>query len=257
MKQKGQDFTFKPITENKFRFRCHKDIECFTRCCRKLNLLLTPYDIIQLKNRLEIPSGVFLEEYTNTRLDERNRFPMVYLKMSDDSEKKCPFVTHEGCTIYEDRPGACRIYPLGRAAAKPDVKRDSIERFFVVSEDHCLGFNEDKEWRLDEWMANEGVDEYNRLNDKWMEIITSTRSLGPDKDITRKIQMFSMASYNIDRFREFIFNSKFFDLFEVEQGLKDILSTDDKELMLFAFKWLRLSLFGEKTIGIKNGGTPT
>ena len=256
MKEKDHNSTFKPIKDDRFKFRCHNDIECFTKCCRKLNLLLTPYDIIRLKNRLEIPSGTFLEEYTDTRLDERSRFPMVYLKMNDDEEKKCPFVTPEGCTMYEDRPGACRIYPIGRAAIKPDGKRDSIERFFLVSEDHCLGFNEDKEWSLDEWMANEGVDEYNRLNDKWMEIITSAQSLGPDKDITRKIQMFSMASYNIDRFREFIFKSRFLDLFEVEPELKEILSSDDKELMLFAFKWLRFSLFGEKTIGIKNGGTP-
>ena len=252
MKEENQDLSFRPIINNRFRFRCHKDIKCFTECCKKLNLLLTPYDIIRLKNRLNIASYTFLQDYTETRLDDRSRFPMVYLKMREEEEKRCPFVTPEGCTIYEDRPGACRIYPLGRAATKSDSKRDAVERFFLVSEKHCLGFNEDKEWTLEEWMRNEGVDEYNALNDQWMEIITSPKNLGHEQDATRKIQMFSMASYNIDRFRDFIFESRFFELLKVESELKDRLAYDDKELMLFAFKWLKFSLFGEKTIQIRD-----
>jgi Fe-S-cluster containining protein len=254
MKEDKQGISLSAIKDNRFRFRCHKDIECFTRCCKKLNLLLTPYDIIRLKNRLSLSSDIFLENYTVTRLDDRSRFPMVYLKMREDTAKSCPFVTSEGCTIYEDRPGACRIYPLGRAATKPEGKRDAIERFFLVSEDHCLGFNEDTEWTLEEWMGNEGLYEYNEVNDKWMEIITSTGSIGEEKDMTKKIQMFSMASYNVDRFREFIFKSRFLELFEVEPGLIDKLASDDKELIIFAFRWLRFSLFGEKTIGLKNLG---
>ncbi|MDB9822085.1 YkgJ family cysteine cluster protein [Deltaproteobacteria bacterium] len=252
MKEENQDLSFRPVTDNRFRFRCHRDIECFTRCCRKLNLLLTPYDIIRLKNRLNILSDIFLEKYTITRLDERNRFPMVYLKMRDDHYKSCPFVTPDGCTIYEDRPGACRIYPLGRAAARSEGEKKTIERFFLVSENHCLGFNEDREWTLEEWMENEGVDEYNAVNDQWMEIITSDKDLGQGKDINRKIQMFSMASYNADRFREFVFKSRFLDLFEIESELVDKLASDDRELIIFAFRWLKFSLFGEKTIQIRN-----
>ncbi|MFC1866997.1 YkgJ family cysteine cluster protein [Thermodesulfobacteriota bacterium] len=251
MKGKDEDLPIKPIKDNRFKFRCHKDIECFTECCGNLNLILTPYDIIRLKKRLNVSSDIFLEDYTETRFDNRSRFPMVYLKMREDKDGRCPFVAHEGCTIYEDRPGACRIYPLGRAATKADGKRDATERFFIVSEKHCMGFNEDKEWTIEEWMGNEGVSEYNALNDKWMEIITSSENLGQNKDLTRKIQMFNMASYNLDRFREFIFGSRFLDLFDVESDLKERLASDDRELMLFAFRWLRFSLFGEKTLQIR------
>ena len=61
-----------------------------------------------------------------------------------------------------------------------------------------------------------------------------------------------MASYNLDKFREFIFKSRFFERFEVESELKSKLASDDVELMKFAFDWLKFSLFGEKTIQIKN-----
>lgn len=176
---------------------------------------------------------------------------MVTLRMDHDEKKKCPFVTKEGCTIYEDRPGACRIYPLGRASLKPYPEKNAREKYFLVNEEHCLGFQEDKEWTLEEWMAHEGVNEYNKMNDKWLEIITCRKSLGSDKDSGRKLQMFFMASYNLDRFKTFLFNTKFFKLFQVEQDLEEKLASDDVELMKFAFDWLKFSLFGENTLKLK------
>jgi len=242
---------FKPIPGNTFKFRCYKGIQCFTKCCADLNLVLTPYDILRMKNRLGISSDNFLDKYTDQETDSQSRFPMVRLKMNQDEKKRCPFVSSSGCTIYEDRPGACRIYPLGRAATKPDVQRNALEKFFLVVEDHCLGFQEDREWTIQEWLKNEGVYEYNAMNDQWLEIITSQKSLGPEKDHNQKIQMFFMASYNLDRFREFVFKSKFFELFDVETDIKERLASDDVSLMKYAFDWLRFSLFGNKTMQVK------
>ena len=75
--------------------------------------------------------------------------------------------------------------------------------------------------------------------------------LGPEKDVPRKTQMFYMASYNLDKFREFIFKSRFFDLFQVESDLKEKLDSDDVALMKFGFDWLKFSLFGDMTIQIR------
>jgi hypothetical protein len=204
-----------------------------------------------MKNHLGLSSDQFLDTHTETRLDKHPRFPMVMLKMQSDPDKKCPFVTAEGCTIYEDRPAACRIYPVGRAALKVDRHKEAKEKFFMVHEEHCLGFREDRTWTLQEWLADQGVDEYNAMNDGWLEIITSPKSLGPEKDIPRKIQMFFMASYNLDRFRQFIFGTRFFDLFDTDPEQQKRLGTDDVALMTFAFDWLKFSLFGEKTLSMK------
>ena len=241
---------FKPLTDNLFRFSCHKDVPCFTKCCAKLRLILTPYDILRMKNRLAISSDDFLERYTDTVIDNHSRFPMVRLKMKKDPEQACLFVTREGCAIYEDRPEACRLYPVGRASAMVKEGTDARKKFFMVEEAHCQGFKENRTWTLDDWLNHEGVRRYAGMNDQWLAIVTSSKSLGPKAHIPRKHQMFFMASYNLDKFREFIFKSGFFDRFQVDSDLKEKLDSDDVTLMKFGFDWLKFSLFGEKTIQI-------
>jgi hypothetical protein len=243
---------FKSLTGNKFKFRCHPGIPCFTQCCADLNLVLTPYDVVRMKHRLALPSQDFLERFTVTKMERRPRFPMIHLKMNPGKDKTCPFLSARGCRIYEDRPGACRIYPLGRAALKVDREPNTREKLFVVAEKHCLGFQEDKEWTIDEWMTNEGMNEYNVMNDQWLEIITSSKSLGRPEAVHGKMQMLLMASYNLDAFREFVFKSRFFERFTVSTALKNKLATDDVELMKFGFDWLKFSLFGERTLQIKS-----
>ena len=177
---------------------------------------------------------------------------MVKLKMREGQKQACPFVTNDGCSIYEDRPEACRLYPVGRASAMVDGEKDARKRFFMVAESHCQGFKEKHEWTLDDWINHEGVREYSSMNDQWLGIITSPKSLGPKTHLPQKHQMFFMASYNLDKFRGFLFKSGFFDRFQVDSDLKERLKSDDTTLMSFAFDWLKFSLFGEKTIQLKS-----
>jgi len=244
---------FRPFEEKTFRFNCHKDIACFNKCCAKLQLLLTPYDIVRIKNRLSLGSDEFLEIHTDTVIDQQNRFPMVRLKMKEDGT--CPFVTKEGCAIYEDRPEACRLYPLGRASALVVSGKRATEKYFLVQEDHCLGFQENKIWTLPGWLAHQGLDQYHPVNDPWLEIVTSHENLGTEW-AARKFQMFFMASYNLDRFRKFVFDSHFLDLFEFPSESKKRLGTDDVTLLGLAFDWLKFSLFGEKTLRVKSPDAP-
>jgi hypothetical protein len=58
--------------------------------------------------------------------------------------------------------------------------------------------------------------------------------------------MFYMAAYDLDRFRSFVFDTRFLDLFEVDEARVEALRTDDVELLEFAMDWLAFSLFGEK-----------
>ncbi len=239
---------FEPLKRSHFRFLCHRDMECFTRCCAALSLVLMPYDILRLKNRLGLSSEKFLNAYTEMRFDRHPRFPMVVLKMKDEEGGKCPFLTSEGCAVYEDRPSACRIYPIGRAAMNPGNAAGTQEKYFVVREEHCLGFSEDHDWTIEDWLADQGLKEYDEMNAAWLDIVTSNQSLGPEKDIPRKLQMFGMASYNLDRFRGFVFKSRFLDLFDVSTELRDRIDSDDNALLAFAMDWLKFSLFGMKTM---------
>ena len=42
--------------DSTFRFSCHPGVACFNRCCADVNIFLTPYDVLRMKNRL----GIFL-----------------------------------------------------------------------------------------------------------------------------------------------------------------------------------------------------
>jgi len=114
-----------------------------------------------------------------------------------------------------------------------------------------MGFQEEKTWTVSQWLNHEGMPDYNRMNDDWTRIIHSPQSLG-SQDNQKKIQMFFMVSYNLDAFRKFLFQSRFFDHFRVEAELQERLAESDTELMKFGFKWLRFSLFGEPTLRIQS-----
>ena len=62
-----------------FKFKCHPGISCFTQCCRGINIILTPYDVIRLKRRLDLPSDQFLAIYTEPHLLEKTDLPIAEL----------------------------------------------------------------------------------------------------------------------------------------------------------------------------------
>jgi len=125
------------------------------------------------------------------------------------------------------------------------------EFYFTVREDHCKGFEEPQDWTVREWLADQGVEEYNRLNDLLMELyVIKARgnkvSLGE-----RHIQMFMMACYNTERFRDFIFKSTFLKKFELAPQIADRLQHDDVKLLEFSFDWLKFALFNEPTMRMR------
>ncbi len=236
--------------ESKFRFSCHKGLSCFTKCCRDVNIFLTPYDVLRMKNALSLSSEEFLEKYTIPLLLKEQKLRLVVLTMREDENKTCPFATAEGCMIYQDRPWPCRMYPLGMGSP---MKVGDEEDFYFIAEKSfpCLGFEQDKEWTVGEWLTNQGADVYNIKSRPYKEITSHRffrdgKELGPSKD-----QMFYMAFYDLDRFRRHLFEGKFFNLFDVEKEVIERIRTDDEELLEFGAKWLKFSLFGENTIGVK------
>jgi Fe-S-cluster containining protein len=240
----------RPISDGGFSFACRNSLSCFTKCCANLDLILTPYDVLRLKTRLDCSSGVFLENYTFSAIDETYGVPSVRLRMKDDELRRCPFVTPDGCSVYEDRPGACRIYPLGRAASKVHVGLKAGSYYFVVKEPHCLGLAENKRWTVDAWIIDQGLQVYNEMNDLFLDV-TAGRQANHLKSLgERKLQMFYMACYSLDDFRRFILQTTFLNKFDIPKDEIIRLKTDDAALMRFSCLWLRFALFGEKTLPV-------
>jgi hypothetical protein len=57
--------------------------------------------------------------------------------------------------------------------------------------------------------------------------------------------MFFMASYDIDRFRSFVFDSSFLQRYSVDEPELAKLRSDDVALLEFGLKWLKGLLFRE------------
>jgi len=230
--------------DSKFKFKCHKGVKCFTKCCRNINIILTPYDIIRLKNCLSLSSEDFLAIYTEPQLLEKTDLPVVTLKLMDDELKSCPFVRDDGCLVYSDRPTACRYYPLGVAALAHKEGSDADDFYFFVNEPHCLGFEEDKIWSVGEWRIDQGVDIHDEINSGWADLIVKKRSFPQNIMLTEKSKkMFFTASYDAEKFRRFIFESSFLTLYNIDDKTLEKIRSDDVALIGFGFRWLNSVLF--------------
>jgi len=237
--------------DSKFKFRCHPGVSCFNECCADVNIFLTPYDIIRLKNRLGITSQEFLDKYTIIPFDKNLPYPAVLLAMREEGKKACHFVTEKGCSVYEDRPWACRMYPLGMASPKDAGATPAMNEFyFLLKEDICKGFCEEREQTVSDWLNDQGIIEYNEMGELWKDLTLHPYFQAEEGMVPEKIEMFFLVCYNLDRFRSFVFESSFLKKFEIEQETIDKMKGSDVELLKFGYRWLRFALFGEKTMDV-------
>jgi Fe-S-cluster containining protein len=236
-----------------FEFSCHPGIKCFNKCCGDVNIVLTPYDVLRMKKRLGITSTEFLEKHTLLPVSKDMKTPMVLLRMNEDEDKTCLFLTEKGCGIYTDRPWPCRMYPLGLAAQRDTEDGWRGERFyFLLRERGCMGFDEQKKWKVSEWLENQGLDEYDEWGEAFKEL--TLHKFFEDENAVlapEKMHMLFTACYDLDKFREFVFESTMLERFEIDEDFLDEMRYDDEALLRFAYLWLRFSLFGEKTMKVK------
>ena len=228
--------------EHVFKFKCSQNVSCFTQCCQDVTIVLTPYDVLRLKNGLKISSDQFLDDYTIIRPQPKRLIPLVLLKMNDQ-DKRCPFITQKGCTVYQDRPWACRMYPL-------DMNDDGTFRL-ITDASRCFGLKEEGTWRIYEWLMDQGIIPYDEMNDLFSEITSPLRAQELDIENPDIAKMTFMALYNLDKFRNFVFNSSFLDRFDVDPIKIVKLQKSDEELIKFAFDWIKFGIFGQKVLRVK------
>lgn len=237
-----------PLGKSHFRFKCHQELSCFMKCCRNVDMLLYPYDIIQLKKILNIRSDEFLEKYTRVVQGDNPYFPTVMMKMS--SGNACPFLAEDGCTVYTNRPSACRMYPLERAVDRSPEKGRAEEFYFLTNHDYCKGHGENKEWPVKEWLRDQGLLFHNSMADQWAEMDTLFASnpwagegaAGPMQRLA------FMICYNIDGFRDYVKHHNLLGQFKLPKSRIRSIESDDEALLTFGFDWLKLILANQPTL---------
>jgi Fe-S-cluster containining protein len=237
---------------SRFKFKCHPGVSCFTECCGRIDIPLTPYDIVRLRKRLGITSTEFLQIYTRSELDEKSGLPLVMLRMPPETNNKCPFVTPQGCTIYSDRPCACRYYPIGQATLQREEGLAGIEEFyFMIKEPYCKGHEEDTEWTVASWRLDQEPDLYDEMNREWKAMMLRRDPDARQAIDEKKQKMFYLASYDLDNFRRFVFESRFLDIFDLDPQTIQAIKEDDIALMKFAFQYLKYLLVIEQSLKMK------
>jgi Fe-S-cluster containining protein len=238
--------------DSQLKFRCHPKVSCFTACCGNINIILTPYDILRIRRALNLPADEFLLRFTLPTYLEKTDMPGVKIHL--DAEGRCPFVTPEGCTIYPYRPTTCRYYPVGMSFFHEAAEGGNSEEFyFLVKEQHCKGHEEPQTQTIREWRVDQGIDESDEMNKEWMELVMRRKSFGLQATLSEAAQkIFFMTSTDLDKFREFVFNSSFLSIYEIDQPTLDLIKTDDIALLKFSFKYLASSLFGTNDLKIKD-----
>ncbi len=238
--------------DDTFQFSCHKGIACFNKCCQNIDIMLAPYDILRLKKRLGISSRDFIDNFTRDFQMDGHGMPGLKLATRDESPA-CVFLTPEGCGVYADRPSACRYYALGLLSMRKKDSPTDEDSYFVVKEDHCLGHLEPKTQTVREYRKEQGLEDYDAINREWRQIVLKKRSSGPTvgKPSERSMELFFLASYNLDGFREFMTSPGFTELFELYPAEAQLLRENDEQLLRFAFRFLKQALFGEITIPLR------
>ncbi len=244
------DKTKSPVrmdAEDTFNFNCMPGVTCFTQCCQDVTIILTPYDVMRLKNSLKMSSDEFLDKYTLIFTSKDKLIPLVMLKMNED-DKKCPFVSEDGCHIYNDRPWPCRMFPL-------DINDDGTFRY-ITDKSRCKGLSENVSWRISDWLVEQGIPIYEEVNALFSEVINPLRAQSLDIDNPKIYKMVFMALYNLDKFRDFVFNSSFLSKFEVDPVTIEKIKRNDLDLLKFSFDWIKFGILGQKTFQVKPEAVP-
>jgi Fe-S-cluster containining protein len=219
--------------DSSFDFKCHADLPCFTQCCRDVNIYLTPYDVLRLRRSLKIGSEAFLNQYTRHFLAKTTHIPVVQFAL-EPRTLRCRFVGDEGCTVYQDRPWACRLYPLDLAEGDPDRYQ------VMVSRDRCLGLAEPGRQTVGEWLEGQGIAPFAAMDRAYHGIMPAGFKRGQWLD--PGVGKLLFLAYDLDRFARLLDDPRLRKFYEIDDALLERVAHDDEVLLLLAFRYIRSQL---------------
>lgn len=230
-------------------FRCYPGISCFNACCRMADVTLAPYDILRLKQRLGLSSTEFLARHTVPFQMDADGTPGIKLRTTD--EGACLLLDGDkGCGVYPDRPTVCRYYPVALLNRRIAGESDTTQEYSLVREDHCKGHLEDRLISIGDYREEQGCQTYDDYNREWYQLILKKKSTGPTvgRPPQTSLNVFFMASYDLDTFRRFVMSDKFRGTYDLPETFYAEVEADDLALLKFSFRFLRQVLFAELSI---------
>ncbi len=140
------------LREADFSYDCNR---C-SRCCQQKIIRVNPYEAARLAFRLKISTSLFLKAYTTGGGS--------MLRPTD--QQTCVFLTHEGCSVHEDRPLVCRLYPLGRGTLD-----DKSEEFHLVDREPLCEGTLSVDGTVSTYLAGQGAGAFIEAADRYRDLI--------------------------------------------------------------------------------------
>jgi len=215
-----------------FPFACHDALPCFTQCCKDVNIYLTPYDVLRLRQTLGVGSSEFLSKYTRSFLAKTTNIPVVQLAM-DPGTLFCPFVARDGCRVYENRPWACRMFPL-------DLSTTDQQFRLIAGKDRCKGLFEPSKGTVGDWLEAQGVFQYAEMDRAYQSVVPAR--FKPGGPMNEGLGRLLYIAYDLDRFAELIKDGRFSKFHDVDEKMLSAAGQDSEELLKLAFRYIRAQM---------------
>jgi hypothetical protein len=221
------------LTESSpFAFACHDGLPCFTHCCKDVNIYLTPYDVLRLRQAIGIGSSEFLSKYTRNFLAKTVNIPVVQLSM-DSGTLSCPFVSLYGCRVYENRPWACRMFPLDLSSTPGHFR-------LIAGRERCKGLFERSRGSVGDWMQAQGALEYAEMDREFQSVVPAR--FKPGAPMNEGLGRLLFMAYDLDKFGELIKDGRFAIFHEVDESLIARAAEDPVELLKMCFRYIRAQM---------------
>lgn len=136
------------------------------------------------------------------------------------------------------------MFPLDQGSCVGDFH-------LIADPSFCLGMKENTERTVDEYLGSQDLEPYEE-NERLLGRIASNPRFSKTSIQNPKVQeMIRMALYDLDRFRRFVLESRFLQIFQVEKEVSEKIATDDMELLKLALRWLEFGLVAGETLNMR------
>lgn len=158
---------------------------CSSTCCKAAApIVLTPYEI----SRICKSTGMSYEDLLDVLDTDRAKgFPLVMLPR----DPACHFWTATGCRIYDARPLACRLFPLGR------VFENGRSHIVLPAMNRCSGLVPAPAGTVAAYLQEQDTALFIAMADRWIEFVSAIEQL-PLADTPVTSIAFHMLVYSPD-----------------------------------------------------------
>ena len=177
-------------------------------CCHGMgsSIVLDPLDVHRLMSHFQTRFEVLLESKIELNIVDGVILPNLKMNTQAAGEP-CVFLNAEGrCTIHEDRPGICRIFPLGRV-----YENNSFSYILQIHE--CQKENRSKV-KVSKWIDTPELKKNQQFIKEWhyfLKAVQAKLAAGGNEELIKRTTMQILQYFYIEPYHQ---DADFYEQFD-------------------------------------------